>query len=176
MDDAIIFCLVDGAGHVYTKDGARSFAGVAEAYGLNETECQQYRFDLTTRQFSAHRGIPFGANAAYSYLAERVGTSERLMRFAEDGHLSKHVLVNLLDLESRRPYLDACAAIEKKYTEECAAKNDPCLESDCAIDQAEGEICLQPLVRADVEYHKACAGEWIKLFRRPQNRIDAWKN
>lgn len=175
MDNAI-FCLVDGSGHVYVKDGARSFADVAVGFGLNETECQQYQFDLITRQFSAHRAIPFGANAAHAYLAERVGTSEKLMQFAASGHLSKAVLVNLLDLESRQRYLDACAVIERKYTAECAARNDTCLESGCSIDQPAGEICLQPLVKAGIEYHKACAGEWIKLFRRPRNRIDAWKN
>ena len=174
--DTTIFCLVDRGGHVYVKEGARSFAEVAVGFGLNETECQEYSFDLITRQFSAHRAIPFCANAAHAYLADRLGTSERLMQFAADGHLSKDVLVNLLDLESRQPYLDACAVIEKKYTEECAAENDPCLESGCSIDQAAGEICLQPLVRAEIEYHKACADEWIKLFRRPRNRIDAWKN
>ena len=174
--DTTIFCLVDGRGHVYVKDGARSFADVAVGFGLNETECQRYQFDLITRQFSADRAIPFGATAAHAYLAERIGTSERLMEFAASGHLSKDALVNLLDLESRQPYLDACAVIERKYTAECAAKNDPCLESGCSIDQAAGEICLQPLLNAGMEYHKACAGEWIKLFRRPRNRIDAWKN
>ena len=50
------------------------------------------------------------------------------------------------------------------------------LESGCSIDQAAGEICVQPLVNAGIEYYKACAGEWIKLFRRPRNRIAAWKN
>jgi hypothetical protein len=83
------------------------------------------------------------------------------------------VLANLLELRHRHAYLDACAAIEKKYTENCTATNDPCLESGCAL---EGEICLEPLMRAGVEYHQACAAEWIKVFADPRNRIDAWKH
>lgn len=103
------------------------------------------------------------------------GTIERLMQSAADGHLSKEALANLLDVESRRPFLEACAAIEKKYTEECG-NDDPCLPTGCSIDRAAGEACLQPLLNEPIEYRKACAGEWITLFRKPQNRIDAWKN
>jgi len=101
-----------------------------------------------------------------------VGTSEELLKFAEQGRLPKGVLVNLLDTEHRQEYLDACAVVEKKYTRDCA-KNDPCLESGCAV---QDEICVQPLLRAGTEYHKKCAAEWIKLFADPRNRIDAWKN
>ena len=174
--DGTIYCLVDARGSVYAKDGAESHADVAAHFGLNKRDCQQYRFDLTDRRLLVDRATPSGAIAAQAYVNQRVGTPKRLMQFAEGGHLSKGVLVNLLDVENRRPYLEACAAIEKKYTEECTARNDPCLESGCSIDQAAGEICLQPLLRAGVDYHKACAAEWIKLFRRPKNRIDAWKN
>ena len=92
---------------------------------------------------------------------ERVGTLEELMKNAEQGRLPKSVLVNLLDIQHRQAYLDACARIEKKYTEDCAV---------------EGEVCLQPLLRAGIEYHRACAAEWIKLFADPRNRIDAWKH
>ena len=63
-------------------------------------------------------------------------------------------------------------AFEKKYTDDCAAEHDPCLESGCAV---EGEICLQPLLKAGIEYQKACAAEWIKMFENPRNRIEAWK-
>jgi hypothetical protein len=31
------------------------------------------------------------------------------MKFAEQGHLPKHVLVNLLSIDQRQPYLKACA-------------------------------------------------------------------
>ena len=102
-----------------------------------------------------------------------VATSEELIRFAEQGRLPKSLLVNLLDAEHRQGYLDACAVIEKKYTEDCTATNDPCLESGCSV---EGEICLQPLLRAGIDYHRACGAEWIKRFADPRNRIDAWKN
>ena len=102
-----------------------------------------------------------------------VGSPEELMRVAAQGRLPKSALVNLLALEHRQAFLDACAVIERKYTEDCTATNDPCLESGCAV---EGEICLQPLLRAGVEYHRACAAEWTKLFADPRNRIDALKN
>src|SRR5216117_933265 len=92
---------------------------------------------------------------------QRVATSEELMKFAEQGRLPKSLLVNLLYVEHRQGYLDACAVIEKKYTEDCTATNDPCLESGCAV---RGEICLQPLLRAGIDYHRACAAEWIKRF------------
>ena len=102
-----------------------------------------------------------------------VETPADLMAFAEEGRLPKQVLASLLTRESRQQYLDACAAIERRYTEACTANNDPCLEGGCA---AEGEICLQPLLRAEVDYQKACTAEWMKLFENPANRIDAWKN
>jgi hypothetical protein len=34
----------------------------------------------------------------------------------------------------------------------------------------EGEACLEPLLRANTEFHKACAAEWIKFFAQPENR------
>jgi len=102
-----------------------------------------------------------------------VGTSEELMTLAAQGRLPKRMLVNLLDIQHRQAYLDGCAVIEKTYTEKCTATKNPCLESGCAV---EGEICLQPLLRAGIGYGRACAAEWIKLFADPRNRIDAWKN
>ena len=103
---------------------------------------------------------------------QRMGTPEQLMKIAEQGRLPKHAMAALLAIEHRQAFLDACAVIEKKYTENCAA-NDPCLESGCAV---EGEICLQPLLRTGTEYHRACTVEWIKVFANPRNRIDALKN
>ena len=81
--------------------------------------------------------------------------------------------MNLLISEQRRAYLDACAVIEKTYTDACAAKKDPCLETGCAV---EGETCLEPLLSAGPDYRKACAAEWIKLFKTPDNRIASWRN
>jgi hypothetical protein len=106
-------------------------------------------------------------------LNRSMGTAEQLMRVARRGVLPKYVLVSLLDVEYRPAFLDACAVIEKKYTEDCTATNDPCLESGCAL---EGEICLEPLMRAGIEYHKACAAEWITLFADPRKRIEVWKH
>ena len=54
-----------------------------------------------------------------------------------------------------------------------SAENEPCLESGCAV---ENEICLQALLKAGIEYHKACAAEWIRMFANPRNRIEVWKN
>jgi hypothetical protein len=102
-----------------------------------------------------------------------VGMPDRLMACAEAGQFPKGVLVNLLDLGHRQAYLDACAVIEKRYTEDCTRTNDACLESGCALEDG---ICLQPLLRAGIEYERACGAEWLKLFRDPRNRIDAWKN
>ena len=101
------------------------------------------------------------------------GTLEQLMTCAEQGHLSKIVLVTLLDTDHRRAYLDACGVIEKRYTENCAATKETCLASGCAV---EGEVCLEPLLRAGIEYQRACAAEWLKLFADSRNRIEAWKN
>lgn len=171
-----IYCLVDPNGEVCAKDGAESYADVAAAFGLTEGTCKKYRFDLTTRRLFADRASPVGTTAVRAYLDQRVGTPERLMQFAEDGHLSKGALASLLTLESRRPYLDSCENLERTYTEACAANDDPCLESGCSMDLTEGEICLQPLLRAGVDYPRACTAEWVKIFRTRQNRTDAWKN
>jgi hypothetical protein len=160
--DSTIHCVVDGGGRLSVTDDAESPAAG-----------RTYRFALTARRLLTERFDAAGDRAARAYLDPYVGTPEKLMKWAEEGYLPKPVLVKLLTAENRKTYLDACAVIEKKYTDDCAAKNDPCLESGCA---AEGEICLQPLLRAESEYRKACAGEWIKLFKTPGNRIEPWRN
>ena len=99
------------------------------------------------------------------------GTCDKVMTYAIEGRLSKHALATLLAPEARRPFLDACAAIELKYTEDCRAKNDPCLASGCA---AEGERCLQPLLHAGVDYYKACGAEWAKMFADRSKRAGSW--
>src|SRR5438105_12519537 len=104
-----IYCLVDATGSVYTKDGAESYAEVAASSELNEGGCQKYRFDLTSRRVLVDRETPSSGIAARTYLAKHVGTPERLMRFAEKGHMRKDVLLDLLDVKSRRSYLEACA-------------------------------------------------------------------
>lgn len=100
-------------------------------------------------------------------------TLERLMRLAADGHLSKDKLAQLLVPEQRNAYADACGAIENGYTNACRAEGDHCLESGCSIDA--GEVCLQPLLRAGIEYQKKCAEEWARLFSDPRNRVDEWR-
>jgi hypothetical protein len=92
----------------------------------------------------------------------------QLLSYAAEGRLTKHALATTLRPEAREKFLEACAAVEKKYTDECAAAGDPCLESGCS---AKGEICLQPLLRAGTEYHKKCGAEWAKLYVDKKNRI-----
>ena len=94
--------------------------------------------------------------------------TEQLLKFAEEGRLTKEALAAMLAPEARSRFLESCALIEKQYTEACTAKNDPCLESGCS---AEGEICLQPLLNAEPEYSRACAVEWAKLYTHPENRL-----
>ena len=97
--------------------------------------------------------------------------TQDLITLARQGRLSKQVLVKFLAFDKRKAYLDTCAAIEKHYTEACTAKNDPCLAGGCA---AEGEICLQPLEEAGIEYYKACGEAFADLFADPLNRAEAW--
>ena len=171
--EGTIYCLVDTGGTVHVQDGAHSYADLAAHCALNENECEEYRFDLTNRRWLTDRGGPASDRAVRTYMDQRAGTPERLMMFAAEGHLPKEALLNLIATGKRESYLDACTAIEKKYTDDCAAENEPCLESGCAV---ENEICLEALLNAGVEYHKACAGEWIKLFANSSNRIEVWKN
>ena len=98
-------------------------------------------------------------------------TPEQLITFATGGRVSKHALASLLTPQARRPFLDACAAIELTYTESCRALNDPCLESGCS---AEGERCLEPLLRAGNDYNLACGLAWAKLFAYAVNRDPSW--
>ena len=83
-------------------------------------------------------------------------------RFAE---MSTNELAALLAPELRKPFLARCAAIEKRYTAECAAQDDPCLESGCSVAGVDGEACLQPLLRAQTAYRKECVAEWTVFFR-----------
>jgi hypothetical protein len=92
-----------------------------------------------------------------------IGVTERVMSDAAEGRLPKLELAALLDAESRKAFLAACTAIEKTYTDACAATHDPCLESGCSL---EGEVCLQPLLRAEDEVQRAYGAEWLKIVRR----------
>ena len=100
-----------------------------------------------------------------------VETPGTLVCHAIEGRMTKHALASLLTAEARRLFYDACAAIEAQYTEACGL-NDPCLASGCS---AEGERCLQPLLRAGTEYQKACGAEWAKLFADSGNREPSWR-
>ena len=89
------------------------------------------------------------------------GVSDEIRLNAAAGRLTKDVLASLLPFEQRSAFLHACAAIERKYTDACAATHDPCLESGCSC-EGEGEICLQPLLRAGDEPLRECGAEWLK--------------
>ena len=101
-----------------------------------------------------------------------VHSPEGLMTFAREGHLSKFALASLLEPDSRQHFLDACAAIEKQFTVDCAAHGDTCLEGGCAMD---GEVCLQAVLKAGSAFQQACAAEWIPLFKVEANRSAAWR-
>jgi len=109
---------------------------------------------------------------AEEHLARCTGDPKRLMTFASEGRFSKDVLANLLRTESRRAYLEACATIEKHFTDQCTAKAEHCLADGCAMD---GDVCLDALLKAGPEFCKACAEEWIPLFMNPENRVDEWR-
>jgi hypothetical protein len=96
-------------------------------------------------------------------------TPEQLMAQAIEGRLTKDELAGLLAVDRRRAFLSACADVERGFTEACA-NNGPCLEAGCS---AAGEICLQPLLHAGSEYHKACAAAWLPIYREPANRAGA---
>jgi hypothetical protein len=98
-------------------------------------------------------------------------TPDSLIAAAKSGALTTDVLAALLTVETRPAFLARCAAIERQYTEACAAKVDPCLESGCSAVE-DGEICLQPLLEAGPEYLRACGDAWATLFSDPANRAD----
>lgn len=101
-----------------------------------------------------------------------VVTPAELMTVAAVGLYSKAALWGLLAPAAKYELLATCAAIEKKLTEECTTRQDPCLEEGCAV---EGEVCLQAVLKAGSAYSTACAAEWIAIFANPANRIEAWR-
>ena len=60
-----MYCLMDGDGHIYTKDGADSYTDVATEYGLDECACRQYRWDLTNRRRLVDRELPAHVDTQY---------------------------------------------------------------------------------------------------------------
>ena len=101
--------------------------------------------------------------------AADLGSPEHLMELAREGRLAKETLVKFLAFDRRREYIAACAAIEKHYTQDCTATGDTCLAGGCAVD---GEVCLQPVLSAGLDYYKACGEAFITLFADPRNRSD----
>jgi len=169
--DLDLYCLIDGGGRVYVKDGAAAHSEVATSFALDANACDAYRFDLAARRLLVDRGSTAGDRAAHAYWNLRVGSPARLMAFAAEGHLTKHALGSLLTAEHARAYFDTCAALERQYTTDCAAKGDPCLESGCAL---EGDVCLEPLLQAGGEYHQACAAAWRLQFEDKRHRAPVW--
>jgi hypothetical protein len=96
-----------------------------------------------------------------------VETPESLMVHAIEGRLSKDAMASLLTPPTRPAFLRACATIERRLTDACGAGSDPCLDSGCSC---EGEICLEPILRAGTDYFRACGAEWVKFFANAQNR------
>ncbi|HTK30261.1 MAG TPA: hypothetical protein VL309_11945 [Vicinamibacterales bacterium] len=77
--------------------------------------------------------------------------------------LSKHELAAMLTPAQRGPFLEKCAAIERRYTEECAC-HEPCLESGCSVAGTDHEACLQPLLRSEDDYRRECVAAWLELW------------
>ena len=53
--------------------------------------------------------------------ATEVGSPEHVIALALEGRLSKQALARFLAVDRRHEYPDACAAIEKGFTDACAA-------------------------------------------------------
>lgn len=170
--ESVIYCYVNAAGEVFVRDGAGSDDELAATAGLDESACTTYRFDLALRRLLTDRGQDASDRAAREFVDTRLGTPEKLMAFAREGRLSKQTLANLLTHDERQRYLDACARIERMYTDDCAAKNDPCLASGCAV---EGEGCLEAVLNGGVGYQQACAADWIERFASRRHRVEAWQ-
>jgi hypothetical protein len=127
--------------------------------------------DAPVRFFLDHSGKVHVMNG----FDECVGSAEHLMALAREGQLSKTLLAGLLESTVRPQYLHACAEIEKRFTDRCAAQHDPCLADGCSVEGVEGAACLQPLLREETEYQQACARAWLTFFADPRNRISAWQ-
>jgi len=95
------------------------------------------------------------------------GSPERLIELAKCGRFTKEELTTLLSAGKRHEYLEMCAGIEKRLTEACTATGDPCLEGGCSAD---GEVCLQPVLLAGLDYTQACGSAFATLFADPRNR------
>lgn len=142
-------------------------------------------FDLSTKQIRTIKNIAFHGDPfpfvltirhfalADQYFKKVIGTPAQLMDIALKGHFSKLELAELLLPEKKNIYLDVCARFEKALTEACTAKNDPCLEDGCALEE---ETCLNAVLESKEIYTTAYVSAWIYLFINPNNRIPAWKN
>jgi hypothetical protein len=79
--------------------------------------------------------------------------------------------------ERQRPRQIAdVAALVRAGKAELQVTPPDCVESKCSVVGVDSEACLQPLLRASVEYHEACAAEWIKICRNQSATVDILKN
>jgi hypothetical protein len=114
-------------------------------------------------------GVAFsGAEGRMTDVQAAVASANYVIEAARAGRMHKLELAEFLNPAARTTFLNYCAAIERRYTEACTAKHDPCLEGGCAL---EGEICLQPLERASEEYDRACGNAFVELYLDPLNRV-----
>jgi hypothetical protein len=94
-------------------------------------------------------------------MVNRIEAGISIIERGDDVFAMKRSLTDLLDPDQKPTFLATCAAIEKRFTEECTASGDPCLESGCAV---AGDTCLDPLLRSAGEYRRAFCAEWLKLI------------
>jgi hypothetical protein len=143
----------------------------ARELGLDAARCGAYRFDLALRRLVSDGGKSSTDVAAMEYVRNHFGTPGLVMDAARLGRFSKGVLMELLEPSARAAYEQACATIERRYTESCGTSGDTCLADGCA---SEGERCLEPLLRSAAEYQKECGAEWVRLFSAPEHRVASW--
>lgn len=176
-------CLVDNKHILYYGHGS-TYSEIATKVGVSIEDCQQYRFDLMTREIfndSPESTNPFFAKTARDKVAKdffdaSVGTPEKLMEFVKTNRLNKMTLAALLDGNLVRPfYLDVCATVERLITKHCASKTDQhCLEgSGCPF--AEDGICTEACNREEPLYNRSCVNIWLELFQCSRHRINVWR-
>lgn len=73
------------------------------------------------------------------------------------GEASKEELANALPADKKKPFLDACALIERAYTSRCG-NCEPCLAGGCGMENE--EACLNACLKEGPNYYAAIVEVW----------------